>query len=368
MQTRRRVFISHTSEFTKFPEKNSFIAAAVAAVNRAGCVPCDMGYFTARDEKPAEYCKERVRECDVYVGVIGFRYGSPVRDRPEVSYTELEFEAACETPAVERLVFVLDQVAQVPVGLFSDNQYGDRQVKFRKRISDTGVMCKPFSDVHELEKLIYQALVESGGSKIDTAKPDRIDWPDDKSPYPGLLSFDQEYAELFFGRDREVDAVIAKMSDSEGRFLIISGASGSGKSSLVGAGLWRALIREDRIPGSRMWEWLRIQPGDGKKTPFEALAWGLKQTSLRITQRPEQIADDLARKPIALGEMLAPKLTGDRELLLFVDQLEELFTQGFKDEDIGSFLTQLVGTACDKKNRLRVVITVRTNSYRGWKN
>ena len=76
-----RVFISHTSEFTKFPEKRSFIDAAVAAVNRAGMVPCDMGYFTARDDKPADYCRKRVRECDVYVGVIGLRYGSPVRDR-----------------------------------------------------------------------------------------------------------------------------------------------------------------------------------------------------------------------------------------------------------------------------------------------
>ena len=83
----RRVFISHTSEFTKYPEKRSFVDAAVAAVIRAGCVPSDMEYFTARDEKPAQYCIERVRECELYVGVIGLRYGSPVRDRPEVSYT-----------------------------------------------------------------------------------------------------------------------------------------------------------------------------------------------------------------------------------------------------------------------------------------
>ena len=156
-------------------------------------------------------------------------------------------------------------------------------------------MSKSFSDVHELEKLIYQALIESGGSKIDTAEPVNIEWPEEKSPYPGLLSFDQEYAELFFGRDREVAEVIAKMCDAGGRFLIVSGASGSGKSSVVGAGIWRALIREDRIPGSKAWEWLRIQPGDSKTTPFEALAWGLKQTSLRIVQRPEKLAAELGR-------------------------------------------------------------------------
>lgn len=54
MPSIRRVFISHTSEFTTYPEKRSFIDAAVAAVNRAGSIPCDMEYFTARDEKPAE--------------------------------------------------------------------------------------------------------------------------------------------------------------------------------------------------------------------------------------------------------------------------------------------------------------------------
>ena len=166
----RRVFISHTSEFTKYPEKKSFIDAAIAAVNRAGCVPFDMSYFTARDEKPAQYCHDRVRECDVYVGVIGLRYGSPVRDRSEFSYTELEFEAASQVPAKTRLVFLLDPTSKVPVDLFSDTEYGRRQKEFRKRLGDAGITCKPFSDAHELEKLIFQALIEGAEGFGDRAR------------------------------------------------------------------------------------------------------------------------------------------------------------------------------------------------------
>ena len=155
MTTPRRVFISHTSEFTTYPESKSFIRAAIDAVIRAGCVPCDMAYFTARDDKPASYCVKRVRECEVYVGIIGLRYGSPVRDRPDVSYTELEFEAASEAPTKTRFVFLLDPNASVPAGPFTDMTNGKRQQQFRERVQDAGVTCQFFRhSEQELEKLI----------------------------------------------------------------------------------------------------------------------------------------------------------------------------------------------------------------------
>jgi len=62
-----------------------FVAAAQAAVLKAGDVPTDMGYFEARDAKLAQVCREAVSEADVLVLIAGFRYGSRVLDRPEVS-------------------------------------------------------------------------------------------------------------------------------------------------------------------------------------------------------------------------------------------------------------------------------------------
>src|SRR5262245_43967288 len=108
---------------------------AKAAIVRAGHVPVDMEDFPASPEPSAQLCAQMVANCDVYLAVIGFRYGSPVRDRPGVSYTEFEFEQATAL-GLPRLVFLLDEDAEVPARLTRDLQFGVRQEAFRRRAMD----------------------------------------------------------------------------------------------------------------------------------------------------------------------------------------------------------------------------------------
>jgi HEAT repeat protein len=153
------VFISRTSDMAEYPAGGSFAAAALEAVIQARRVPVDMGYFAARDGEPVSYCRERVRDADVYVAVVGLRYGSLVPGE-DVSYTECEFREATEAGR-PRLVFLLDEDAPIP-RKFVDLDPG-RIDDFRTRLQREGLITATFTTPDMLRHEVYKAFAELAG-------------------------------------------------------------------------------------------------------------------------------------------------------------------------------------------------------------
>jgi tetratricopeptide (TPR) repeat protein len=166
-----QVFVSHTADMTQFPAGRSFVQAALDAVGRAGMASVDMRYFAAQEVSPAEYCRRRVRECEIYVAVIGFRYGSLVAGEA-VSYTELEFLAATDA-GLPRLVFLLDKEASAPSMRDADDA---PVVAFRRRLADAGLIVRTFTSGDGLELEIFHSLIELAGRGTALPAPSANDF------------------------------------------------------------------------------------------------------------------------------------------------------------------------------------------------
>jgi hypothetical protein len=163
-----RVFLSHTSELRSIPAKRSYVDAAAAAVRRARHAEVDMAYFSARDDSPADYCTREMAGVDVYVGIIGHRYGSPVPEDPERSYTELEFDTAMALK-LPRLIFFVDPK---PPGDIDDL----RQQRFRRRLREAGVTTTTVTSPDQLELRLYQSLVEMRTPERTSPPADARTW------------------------------------------------------------------------------------------------------------------------------------------------------------------------------------------------
>ncbi|MGH3792470.1 MAG: ATP-binding protein [Pseudonocardiaceae bacterium] len=150
-------------------------------------------------------------------------------------------------------------------------------------------------------------------------------WPDDRSPFPGLRSFDVDRHRVFFGRAAEIKQLTELVrSAAEGAVLLVVGPSGCGKSSLVRAGLRPVLSSE---PG-----WWTLAPILPRSDPVAALARELAATTRRIGLKwtVEYVHQQLdARGLMVLAdELLVADPPGpQRRLLVVIDQFEELLTQ-----------------------------------------
>jgi formylglycine-generating enzyme required for sulfatase activity len=347
-----RAFVSST-----FEDLKEHRAHVIRALRKASFSVDPMEDWTADSDEPKKFSQDRIEGCDLCILLVAYRRGY-VPDGEKLSITQLEYEAAVKR-GIDILPFMLkeDELWKNKFyELDKDPEIRPWRAELAKR---HGVEFFSYeADSIDMTGALTRWLAKKVGAADAQAVTTRIEWPKGKSPYPGLMSFNQDYAPLFFGRDREIDVIIAKMSDAQGRFLTISGASGSGKSSLVAAGVWRAL-KDGRIAGSRDWIWLRINPGD-RDTPFVSLAWGLREVFPNITDSPDALGKGLAAGQNRLRDLCTKHLDRDQELLLVVDQMEELFTRSFENKDVKGFLELIVTAARDKTCRLRVLATIRS--------
>ncbi len=190
--------------------------------------------------------------------------------------------------------------------------------------------------------------------------PEKPAW--DKSPFPGLRPFTPEESPIFYGRSRETDLLIERLSDPQNRFIAVVGASGSGKSSLVAAGLLPAL-EKNALQGSQDWIRLRFTPAELRDNPFSELVNAFKPIIQKHGRRPRDMAKDLETNPGAFHELAAMALEGKpewSELLLFIDQFEELFT--LVDEKYQHNFVDLLALAA-KTPRVRTIVTMRADFY-----
>src|SRR5918996_1221333 len=196
-------------------------------------------------------------------------------------------------------------------------------------------------------------------STVSVSSSSRCSRAGTPTPTPLRRPFLEADAADFFGRERLVEQLVAWMGEEEGsRLLVVVGPSGSGKSSVVRAGLVPAL-RGGAVPGSASWFVAEMLPGEH---PFAELGAAL----LRVA--PSAPPPDLVDRIEADREGLIHATRwvlpdDDSELLLVIDQFEELFTLVEDEETRARFLAALKTAATDPRSRVRLAITLRADFY-----
>lgn len=196
------------------------------------------------------------------------------------------------------------------------------------------------------------------------------------SPFPGLRPFEYNESRLFFGRDEQIEELIGRLAAA--RFLAVVGVSGSGKSSLVRAGLVPALVGGFMAGAGSNWRFAVMRPG---ADPIGNLARALNAPDIFGPEDPEtaglQIA--IAESTLRLGSrglietVRQNVLSADENLLIVVDQFEELFrfareaSRGGREEgerylnEAAAFVKLLLEARNQREASIHVLLTMRSD-------
>ncbi|HEX7183928.1 MAG TPA: TIR domain-containing protein [Thermoanaerobaculia bacterium] len=183
--------------------------------------------------------------------------------------------------------------------------------------------------------------------------------PASAPPYRGLAVFQEEDAGLFFGREGEVQRLVEKLKPA--RFLAVVAPSGSGKSSLVRAGLIPAL-RRGELADSDQWDIRLFTPGE---RPLASLALPLIDGNGGDLTATLDAVSRLEARLLADERTLdqAVRLGRKRRLALVVDQFEEVFTLCRSDAERAAFLANLLYASFVPDGPVVVLLTMRADFY-----
>jgi len=179
-----------------------------------------------------------------------------------------------------------------------------------------------------------------------------------RNPYKGLKTFDETDASDFFGRDAIIQHMISSLQDqleqNQSSFMAVVGASGSGKSSVVRAGLI-PYLRGGGLNQSNNWLYVSMTPGE---SPIITLAEKLNSISI---QGQDDFVDLLRTNAFAVVRMIGDRV-GHEHIFLLIDQFEEVFTQVDDDAERKKFIDLLVRLN-QSDLKISITITLRADFY-----
>jgi tetratricopeptide (TPR) repeat protein len=238
-----------------------------------------------------------------------------------------------------------------------------------------------FEDTLEthLRALLHERMPQHASAGEDAST--RITWHQG-SPFRGLEAFESQHAAIFFGRTRaigEIKDALAQQAADGAAFVLVLGASGCGKSSLVRAGVLPTLAQPGVVEGIGLWRTSTLRPGDGSPlldalaqaiaVALPELASGGVSTSELATMLRETPQHALA--PLKLGLARASEIVAaqekldknpDTRLLLGLDQMEEIFTiERVSEPERRAFVAALSTLA--RSGLVWIVATMRSDFY-----
>src|ERR1043166_9382527 len=189
------------------------------------------------------------------------------------------------------------------------------------------------------------------------------------NPFPGLRPFETDEYSLFFGREGQSDALIERLQRSH--FLAVVGTSGSGKSSLVRAGLLPALRGGMRAGAGSVWRIAIMRPGND---PIGNLAAALAEKGVLLeaggglpaAEAQAVIEATLRRGSLGLVDAMRQARLEQQKLLVVVDQFEELFRfraarTSNTGDDASAFVKLLLEAAQQSELPIYVVPNMRSD-------